>query len=91
MEIDEQVSLGHLLLQERKCKKCGGRIHVPVVKVEKEEHWIFQPPAPILPTDTPTPAPPEGLPEQQPEEKEPVAEAEETSEEPVIEETVVNH
>ena len=23
MEIDEQVSLGHLLLQERKCKKCG--------------------------------------------------------------------
>tara|TARA_B100000674_G_scaffold80393_1_gene55810 strand:+ start:163 stop:1290 length:1128 start_codon:yes stop_codon:yes gene_type:complete len=38
---------------------------------------------------TPTPAPPEGLPKQQPEEKEPVAEAEETSEEPVIEETVV--
>ena len=23
MEIDEQVSLGHLLLQDRKCKKCG--------------------------------------------------------------------
>ena len=23
MDIDEQVSLGHLLLQDRKCKKCG--------------------------------------------------------------------
>ena len=23
MELDEQVSLGHLLLQDRKCKKCG--------------------------------------------------------------------
>ena len=23
MNIDEQVSLGHLLLQDRKCKKCG--------------------------------------------------------------------
>ena len=23
MDLDEQVSLGHLLLQDRRCKKCG--------------------------------------------------------------------
>ena len=40
------------------CKKCGGRIHVPVVSAEEEENWLFQPPAPILPTDASTPAPP---------------------------------